>query len=274
MGIPLESIEGQQQLDARLLCSKCCLVLEMPCSTTCGHHCCSKCMEDVESKDKKTSKLCRKCHAPLARSDKNILPKEMLAELNELSVKCTLGCQTVVKMSFLQKHLSSECQLRIIKCVNRGCNYECSVQSLDEHYKKCLYTFVQCTICGATVTKRDMPAHQAVKKCFEQQIKRERVSSARKVSTDLKNHRTVMLHQRHLSDQQERQLLKQHYGQQLPRPFSASQSIQSRIGSALTQYTRSLSLSNSTSCGTCENKFLSGRRPSARRHSHSKVCAI
>ena len=272
MGIPLEFIEGEEQIDSRLICSKCCMILETPCSTKCGHYCCSKC---IQGTDKKA--FCHKCHSPLALSDNNKIPDDLLTALHSLSVKCTLGCQTVVNILQLDKHLTAECQLRVIQCVNRGCTHQCTVQSLDEHYKECMYTLVQCTVCNITVTKRDMPAHQAVKKCFEQQLKRQRVSSARRVSADLKSHRSIMLHQRHLSDQHERYLVKQHYEQQryntTARPLSASQSIQSRIGSALVlpQLNRAISTPNTTSCGSCENKFLSGRKPSARRHSHSKV---
>jgi hypothetical protein len=201
--------------------------------------------------------------------------------LNSLMIKCTLGCSAIISLEHLAAHQEGECQMRPVRCMNKKCTYNGPVKDLDSHYKECLHALVECGVCGVAVSKMDMPAHQAVKKCYEKQLKRQRVTSAKRLSSDLKIHRDVLLHQRHLSDQQERQLIRDHYDNQhresSSRPTSAvgTSSIQSRIGNPLVvlpQYSRSLSLSNATSCGPCENKFLSGRRPSARRHSHAKPC--
>lgn len=276
MGIAVHLVEGGE-VKEELLCCVCRMVLEVPCLTLCDHYCCQQCLTTTVKKKPR----CHKCEVVVSPAENNLVPDEIIKAIEKLSVHCVLGCKKVLPMSLLHHHVTKECQLRVITCVNRGCNHQCSVQDLDQHLMECPYQLLQCQVCQAVVTQRDMSAHQAVKRCFEQQIKQERVKSARKLSNELKGHRIAMIQQRHLSDQMERHLVSQHYNQQrvLHRSTSAgplvSQSIQSRVGSAivLQRYSRNISVPNATptSCMSCENHFLSGRRPSARRHSHTKV---
>lgn len=277
MGIPSRSLVGEVSDD--LLCSKCSQVLEDPCTTLCGHYACRECL--TESNKKRV--LCQKCYKPLACSVEEDagVATDVLDALAKLSFRCTLGCDQIIGMSQLKSHCTKECQYRLVKCV---CNEEVKVRDFDSHYlTDCPCTLIECTVCKAAVPKRDMSAHQAVKRCFEKILKQERVQSARRLSGQLRSHRNLLLEQRHQTDQSERHLIRDHYQQQqssgrlLHRTQSAgavvtSRSIQSRVGSALVvpRYTHSLS-NEAASCGKCENRFLSGRRPSARRDSHSKV---
>ena len=280
MGFAVNNVIGD--VDEDLLCSKCRQVLEDPVKTVCGHYCCNQCLEPVVS-DKRTRNLCSKCNHVLRKAQENA-DEELITRLNSLSLHCTLGCKAVLSLYDMKKHVKSQCELRIIACVNKGCTHHYRVQELDAHLELCEYRLVQCEVCGTCVCNRDMAAHQAVKKCFEKQLKSKRVASARKLSSELKEHRIEMQQQRHMTDQAERQLIKEHYDKQRMeyfvqrrRTLSAGpvmiQSIQARVGSALIvpRYSRTLSQTTPLSCMTCENKFLSGRRPSARRHSHAKV---
>lgn len=274
------------EVEDNLICSKCSKVLEDPCPTVCGHHACEQCLSEEDKKSR-----CQKCFKPLVIDKETEIPQSVITALAQLSFHCPLGCDQVLDMQQLKVHSTQECQWRLAKCPNRGCKEEIKVKDMDTHCSECPFMLIECNVCKAVVTKQDMPAHQAVKRCFERLLNRDRVQSARRLSGELKAHRQIMLEQRHLTDQGERRMIRDHYQRQqsavirptgrMGRSLSVgavvgSQSIQSRIGSAVLvvpRYSRSISFT-ADSCGKCESKFLSGRRPSARRDSHSKVSKI
>ena len=280
MGYDVKKVVGGLQKD--LQCCKCKQILEDPVKTACGHICCRQCLQiDVKRK----ASHCSTCRTEIEENTKEKVEKELLNKLEKVTLKCILGCESVMLLGQMQKHVKTQCQLRVIACVNRGCSFQCPIADLEKHLPECEFRLVQCDVCKACVSHHDMPTHQAVKKCYQQKLKSKRVASARKLSSELKDHRLGLQQQKHSIDQEERRLIKDHYEKQKSEYFihrhraqSASavltKSIQTRVGSALVvpRYSRTLSQTTPLSCYTCENKFLSGRRPSARRHSHSKVC--
>ena len=281
MGYDVNKVVAGLQDD--LLCCKCKQVLEDPIKATCGHTCCRNCVKTGEGGKKKAIK-CTKCGSSLIKDDQGNIEDELRSRLGQVSIQCILGCKITLSLDQMQNHVRAQCQLRQIVCVNRGCLYQCAVIDLDRHLIECDYRLVQCEVCGTCVSFRDMPAHQAVKRCYQQQLKAKRIASARRLSSELKEHRLDLQQQKHLTDQAERRLVKEHYEKQKVeyltqrrRAQSAnavlSQSIQARVGSAIVtpKYSRTLSQTTALSCLTCENRFLAGRRPSARRHSHTRV---
>lgn len=281
MGIEVDKVLGS--VEDELLCCICKQLLEAPTTSECGHLCCSSCVESA--REKQARMICYRCGRRVRNSAKEPdVPISLVKKLENFSVRCTLGCEAVLTMKLLREHTTKECERRVINCVNRGCNYRCPVNELDEHLPKCDYRLVRCDVCRVCVVSRDMPAHQAVKRCYEQQLKRRRVQSARKLSQELREHRADMLQEKHLTEQAERRLVRDHYSLQKTnstdrkRAQSAGpvliRSVESRVGSAMIvqRYSRNISVASTPiSCWTCEGKFLAGRRPSARRHSHSKV---
>ncbi len=265
-----------------LTCCRCRKVLEDPVKVICGHICCKNCVQ-TENEMKKL--ICSKCKMELKEDKQAIVEEEVCARLDNLFMKCSLGCKNILPLKEMPSHVIAKCQLRMIGCINRGCSHRCPVSHLDKHLVECNFRLIQCEVCNSCVCYRDMPAHQAVKKCYQQQLKSKRVTSARKLSSDLKDHRLTLQQQKHFTDQTERKMYKDHYEKQKLDYFThrhraqsasavLSQSIQNRVGNALVIPTYSrISLSHTTplSCISCESKFLSGRRPSARRHSHAKV---
>ena len=282
MGLDVDSFEGQ--VDEDLICSICKKVLETPSSSTCGHIFCAKCLQ--KATEKRTD--CPKCGEPLApiAKDADREAEELLVDrLGKLSIRCThqsFGCPTVLPWLDLGKHAEKECEYRLVPCENRGCADKHPLNRLEQHMESCDHRIVECKVCKTRLPRKDMPAHQAVKRCFEELNKRKRVSSARRLSSELKEHRLEMLHRRHQTEQAARRIEKEHYFPPPPRRRAMSagpvllhtQSVESRVGSAIVvpHYTRNLkSAAVLDSCRGCSNRFLSGRRPSARRHSHSKV---
>lgn len=281
MGLDVNCFEGEVEED--LMCLLCNKVLENPSSNKCGHVFCAKCMQRAADKEIE----CPKCGQPITRttgdSDKN--NEELLAErLGKLNIHCSnqsFGCTAVLPWGNLDRHTKEECEYRLVQCEHRGCEEKCPLNSLEQHGEECDYRTVECKVCKTRLPLKDMSAHQAVKRCFEELNKRKGVASARKLSSELKEHRLEMLHRRHQTEQAERRIEKEHYfpPTQHRRAMSAGpvlvrpKSVEARVGSAIIvpHYSRNLKSAALDSCRGCSNKFLSGRRPSARRHSHSKV---
>lgn len=279
MGLDVESFVGE--VDQDLLCQFCSKVLEEPVTSKCGHTFCSSCMEKALSKRRV---MCPACREPVTKEELSQATDELVEQLGRLSLHCKnqgAGCKTVTHLQEMSTHLDSECGYRLVPCEHKGCEAKVAFIKLDDHMDICDYRIVECKVCKICVPRKDMPAHQAVKRCFEQLNKRRMVTSARRISQELREHRIDMVRDRHLTEQAERHLLSRHYGLGQSgmhrRAMSAGpvlmKSVQARVGSAIVvpHYSRNLRSAAIDSCRTCTNKFTAGRRPSARRHSHSKV---
>ena len=295
MGLDVERFEGEVQED--LICLLCNKVIDVPSSSTCKHLFCAQCLQ--KSVGKKQNCPHPNCDKPLS-----VVPassrsadtagkeeEEALAErLGKLSIHCphrSTGCTAVFPLTNLDRHADSECEYRLTPCENDGCKVQCPLNKLEEHMERCEHRIVECKVCKARLPRKDMPAHQAVRRCFEELNKRRRVSSARLFKSELRDHRLGMQHRRHQMEQAERRIEREHFfpppEYQRKRAASAgpvlmrAQSVGARVGSAIvvSQYARNLrSAVVLDSCRGCSNRFLSGRRPSARRHSHSKVWTL
>ena len=278
MGLDVERFEGE--VSQGLICPYCAKVLEKPVAGSCGHNFCSACLKKALSK-RLTD--CPICDRDLETSGAKEASEELVQQLEKLAIHCDhhkSGCESVVPYGKLTDHTITECAFRLTACNHKGCKAKVPFNDLDSHMEKCDYRLVECKVCKTCVPRNDMPAHQAVKRCFEQLNKRRMVTSARRLSQELREHRVEMVHQRHLTDQVERRLVQQHYSRENPRhqramsagPVLMRSSISARVGSAIVvpHYSRNLRSAALESCRECTNKFTAGRRPSARRHSHSK----
>ena len=278
-------MEGEVSGD--LLCSFCRGVLEKPVRSKCGHVFCKPCLEAPLLRE------CPVCDVELSSSSSGKqqgqpVDEELVRKLGELSLHCSHqkeGCEAVVTYHSLEEHMVVECKFRLVPCKHRNCKEFVPHASLDSHMEKCDHRLVECKVCKACVPRKDMPAHQAVKRCFEQLNKRRMVRSARRLSQELREHQVELVQQRHFTEQAERALVRSHYSGGgeggIPRhqramsagPVLMRSSVQSRVGSAhvIPHYSRNLKSAALDSCRECTNRFTHGRRPSARRHSHINV---
>ena len=295
MGEDVQRFETEVAED--LKCPYCYKVLKSPISSTCGHTFCAECMHKATQR----GSYCPQCTGQKIERRETVADKnteELEERLSKLAIHCThqsSGCTTVLPWCKLTEHAEKECVYRRVSCPHKNCTEQPQWNGLEKHTARCDYRIVECRVCKARLVAKDMPAHQAVKRCFEELNKRRRVASARRISTELKEHQLEMLHKRHLTEQAERRIQKEHYftdtleqQQQQPllhrRAMSAgpilmrSRSVESRVGSGpivtVPHYSRNIKSAALDSCRGCSNRFLAGRRPSARRHSHSKVSKI
>ena len=146
-----------------------------------------------------------------------------------------------------------------------------------------------CPGCGLKVKKKDFVVHNIVKRCSEKAQKRRRVQSARQLSANLRQHRIQIKLERHVSEQDERQLIRAHQEQQKmewpqrrriqsAQPRLMSTAVEARMSSAVTRsevsrYSRNL-MSAVDSCHTCTTKFTPAKTVTFRRDSFGKVDAL
>ena len=277
MGIELERFEGD--VGQRFICPYCAKVLENPVSGLCGHNFCAACLKKALSK-RRTD--CPVCDRDLSEHGAKDASDDLVEEMGKLSIHCEhhkSGCESIVPYGKLEDHATTKCAFRLTACTHKGCKVQVPLRDLDSHLETCDYRIVECKVCKTCVPRNDMPAHQALKRCFEQLNKRRMVISARRLSQELRVHREQMVHHRHLTDQAERRIEKQHYSRENPRHQRAMsagpvlmRSVSARVGSAVVvpHFTRNLRSAALESCRDCTNKFTAGRRPSARRHSHAR----
>ena len=287
MGLEIERFEGD--VNESLICPYCAKVLEKPVAGPCGHTFCGACLKKALTKRRTDCPVCDRELGQQAEAVKEA-SEELVQQLEQLTIHCDnrkIGCETVLPLGKLTDHTDTECAYRLTACTNKGCKETVPLNDLDSHLETCDYRLVECKVCKLCVPRNDMPAHQAIKRCYEQLNKRRMVTSARRLSQELRVHREEMVHHRHLTEQAERRLVQQHYYPEKDNPRhqrakSAGpvlmRSISARVGSAVVvpHYSRNLRSAALESCRECTNKFTVGRRPSARRHSHSRPvsCAV
>lgn len=276
MGFKVELFESEVNPD--LLCSLCSRVLEEAVTGKCGHVFCKGCLQKAFSKQLYE---CPKCEVDLSSpAAVREASEELAAKLGELSLHCS-SCEVVVTYHGLEGHVRDDCTSRLVPCDHKGCHETVPLNTLEAHMEKCDYRLVECKVCKVCLPRKDMPGHQAIKRCFEQLNKRRMVRSARRLSQELKEHRVDLVQQRHFTEQAERALIRTHFfqegGSRHKRAMSAGpvlmRSVEARVGSAtvVPHYSRNLRSAAIESCRGCTNRFTHGRQPSARRHSHINV---
>ncbi len=281
MGFGVERFQTNVEKD--LLCPFCGQVLEDPVAGQCGHAFCRGCLQKSISKPRSE---CPTCELVLSDAKTSEASSDLVEKLGKLSLQCKhykSGCEIVVGYNKMTHHLEKECSHRLVSCKHKGCMELVSHSDQESHMEKCDHRLVECKVCKACLPRKDMSAHQAVRRCFEQLNKRRMVKSARRLSQELREHRVDLVQQRHLTEQTERALVRNHYFKDNPRhkramsagPILMRSSIQARVGSAIVvpHYSRNLRSAAIESCQDCTNRFTHGRQPSARRHSHINVSA-
>lgn len=283
MGFDVERF--QEEVDPALLCAFCKGVVEEPVAGKCSHLFCKACLEKALSKRRHE---CPECEMEISSSEAKAPEDELVEKLGGLSLQCKHhkdGCEAVVGYHAMPAHMLMECPFRLVPCEHKGCSELIPHADREGHMEQCSYRLVECKVCKVCLPRKDMPAHQAVKRCFEQLNKRRMVQSARRLSSELREHQVQIVQQRHFTEQAERVLVSSHYfpegTSRHQRSMSAGpvlmrSSVQARVGSAVVvpHYSRTLKSAAIESCHDCTDRFTRGRRPSARRHSHVNVSYI
>uniref|UniRef100_V9KL50 TRAF-type zinc finger domain-containing protein 1 n=1 Tax=Callorhinchus milii TaxID=7868 RepID=V9KL50_CALMI len=119
---------------------------------------CTNCKRDIPATNftiheihcQRNIDLCGYCHEPFPKSE-----MEEHFEMEHALVDCK--CSMKVEKNLLEKHMSTECPLRLIKC--QYCELELAFNKSEEHDDYCGSRTEPCTTCGRNVMIKDLNAH-------------------------------------------------------------------------------------------------------------------
>ncbi len=121
-------------VDAEKKCSLCRSVLDNPVSSPCGRVYCSGCvLPSIVQNGRCPSSECTSCQSLTPGDLKNML--DLKHTIISMQVKCDFqdrGCSEIVSLVDLPKH-SLECQLRPLRCKNRGCQEMVDKKDVGQH---------------------------------------------------------------------------------------------------------------------------------------------
>ena len=173
------------------LCQVCLKVLQEPHATECcGQHYCKACLENwfIKNGGNKTCPHCR------AKNFNHMLYKPLQRKIGELEIYCTYrpsGCQATMQLSNHGNHLSGlggdACQYVLLLCTN-NCGTSVRRMDWDKHLSsECKLRLVECTFCKSAVQFVTHRTHISL--CNQRPVPCPRFCEAAKLRyCDLKGH--------------------------------------------------------------------------------------
>ncbi|CAL1527452.1 unnamed protein product [Lymnaea stagnalis] len=145
-------------LDPRLQCPICLLVLCNAIQTTCGHRFCEACIKKVILS--KNSILTCPIDKTFSKVEEIFPDVATRREVLSLAIKCTNhneGCTWQGELRELQNH-HTVCSKEKVVCSN-GCGAKCRRADIDEHLHQCPSRQVHCLFCGENLLHCKMISH-------------------------------------------------------------------------------------------------------------------
>ena len=130
---------------------------------------------------------CPMCSLELLE-DKSGSSEKLANAINELQVHCPRNCGGTPKYGHLEIHLSEQCPLGRVICVNTGCHRKLKRKELQDHLNVCDFRIISCRGCSKTMKLADLRQHQKVQNCINQLQKQMIVRNLREGEKELKKH--------------------------------------------------------------------------------------
>ena len=147
----------------KLNCSVCLKVLKDPVQCPNEHCFCRSCIQRC-LRDNKT---CPMCKHPLTEETLTKLPRIVKEMWENLMIRCDYenrGCQELIKLEFLDRHVSS-CGYSPTRCTNAGCAEVINQHEKERHERElCQFRKIVCQDCGEQVIWKSRRLHP----CFMQ----------------------------------------------------------------------------------------------------------
>lgn len=144
-----------------LLCCICRDVLEDPVQAPCEHAYCRTCIEAWLVHET----TCPEDRRPLSHTSLRPLFRYMKNDLNKLEIKCrnrAYGCESIVALELIESHERS-CVFERCKCPNDRCTFYASRQEVDEHVKRCEFSYKECPKgCGLLLVRSSDKNHNCI----------------------------------------------------------------------------------------------------------------
>ena len=143
----------------KLRCSVCLKVFKDPVQCPNQHYFCRSCIEENLRHNAKT---CPVCKHPLTEETLTIPPRILTELLESLMIRCDYenrGCQELIKLEFLDRHVRS-CDYSPTRCTNTGCTEVMNQHEKGRHERElCQFRKIVCDECGEQVTWKSSRLH-------------------------------------------------------------------------------------------------------------------
>ena len=147
------------KVDPRLECGICLKVLKDPVQCSNEHYFCRSC---VERSLRETSEVCPTCQHHLTKETLDKPARILIEMLQDLIIKCdneSRGCQEVIKLEFLDRHVQN-CGYSPTRCSNAGCKEVINRHDKQRHeLELCQFRKIDCDECGEQVTYKPSRVH-------------------------------------------------------------------------------------------------------------------
>ena len=171
----------ENEVDIRLQCSVCLKVFKDPVQCPNEHYFCRSC---IQRNLRHNAETCPVCQHPLTEETLTKPPRILTELLENLMIRCDYerrGCQELIKLEFLDRHVRS-CGYSPTRCPNAGCAEVVNRHEKERHeHELCQFRKIVCQDCGEQLIWKSRRLHP----CF---MRREMDDLARRlnvVQTDM-----------------------------------------------------------------------------------------
>ena len=154
----------ENEVDIRLQCSLCFKVFKDPVQCPNEHYFCRSC---IQRNLRHNAETCPVCQHPLTEETLTKPPRILTEMLENLVIRCDYerrGCQELIKLEFLDRHVRS-CGYSPTRCTNAGCAEVINRREKERHQRElCQFRKIVCDDCGEQVIWKSRRLHP----CFMQ----------------------------------------------------------------------------------------------------------
>ena len=154
----------ENKVDIKLQCSVCLKVFKDPVQCPNEHYFCRSC---IQRNLRHNAETCPVCQHPLTEETLTKPPRILTELLESLMIRCDYenrGCQELIKLEFLDRHVRS-CGYSPTRCTNTGCSEVMNRHEKERHERElCQFRKIVCDECGEQVIWKSSRRHP----CFMQ----------------------------------------------------------------------------------------------------------
>ena len=149
----------KDKVDIKLECGICLKVLKDPVQCPNEHHFCRSC---IKTSFLETNEACPTCQHHLTEETLTKPARFLRETLEDLIIRCdheNRGCQTLIKLEFLDRHVQS-CGYSPTRCSNAGCKEVINQHDKQRHeLELCQFRKIDCDECGVQVIWKSSRVH-------------------------------------------------------------------------------------------------------------------
>ena len=149
----------ENKVDIKLQCSVCLKVFKDPVQCPNEHYFCRSC---IQRNLRHNAETCPVCQHPLTEETLSKAPRILTELLESLMIRCdyeSRGCQELIKLEFLERHVRS-CGYSPTRCTNSGCAEVMNRHEKERHEREfCQFRKIVCDDCGEYVIWKSSRLH-------------------------------------------------------------------------------------------------------------------